>query len=262
MQYSIVVPTYKECGNLEPLTRRIFAAVADSGLPAQSVELLIVDDNSRDGSQEVVQKLNQEGFNVRIDVRTTERGLSSAVVHGLRHTSGTYKLVMDADLQHPPESVPTLFKALSRDGVEFVCGTRYGAGIEIDKNWPTHRRLLSWLARMMARPLTALSDPMSGFFGLRNDVFQRHAADVNPIGYKIALELFVKCRVKRFEEVGFNFATRTYGESKLTGKVILNYVQHLHALYLYTMGPLFYLVLLVPAVLGIYLSAVLLRSLT
>lgn len=255
MQYSIVVPAYKECGNLEPLTRRVFAAIADQGLPVQSTEMLIVDDNSRDGSQEVIQKLQDEGFNVRIDVRTTERGLSSAVIHGLRNTTGKYKLVMDADLQHPPESVPALFKALSRDSVEFVCGTRYGAGIEIDKNWPAHRRLISSGARLLARPLTSLSDPMSGFFGLRDDVFQRWANEVNPIGYKIALELFVKCRVQRFEEVGFNFATRTYGESKLTGKVIINYLQHLNALYYYRSGPLFYVFIGMAALFAVYLAA-------
>jgi dolichol-phosphate mannosyltransferase len=256
MQYSIVVPAYKESGNLEPLTRRVFAAVRDQGLPAEAVEMLIVDDNSRDGSVEVISKLQQEGFNVRIDVRTTERGLSSAVIHGLRNTSGTYKIVMDADLQHPPESVPALFKALSRDSVEFVCGTRYGAGIEIDKNWPAHRRLISWGARLLARPLTALSDPMSGFFGIREDVFKAHAREVNPIGYKIALELFVKCHVQRFEEVGFNFATRTFGESKLTGKVIVNYLQHLHALYVYKLGALFYLLALTAVVVVLYVLVV------
>lgn len=259
IQYSIVVPAYKECGNLEPLTRRVFAAVREQGLPAEAVEMVIVDDNSRDGSVEVIERLRQEGYNVRIDVRTTERGLSSAVIHGLRQTSGAYKVVMDADLQHPPESVPALFKALSRDGVEFVCGTRYGAGIEIDKNWPMHRRLISWGARLLARPLTSLSDPMSGFFGLRDDVLKAHAAEVNPIGYKIALELFVKCHVQRFEEVGFNFATRTYGESKLTGKVIVNYLQHLHALYVYKLGPIFYVFLLLAVLLALYVLSVLCR---
>ncbi|KPI88223.1 Dolichyl-phosphate beta-D-mannosyltransferase precursor conserved [Leptomonas seymouri] len=259
MQYSIVVPAYKESGNLEPLARRVFAAIKDQGFPLESVEMLIVDDNSRDGSVEVVRKLQEEGFSVRIDVRTTERGLSSAVIHGLRQTSGTYKIVMDADLQHPPESVPALFKALSRDGVQFVCGTRYGAGIEIDKNWPAHRRLISCGARILARPLTSLSDPMSGFFGIRDDVFKRHAGEVNPIGYKIALELFVKCHVQRFEEVGFNFATRTFGESKLTGKVIVNYLQHLHALYVYKLGPLFYVLLLVAALLALFVLSVFLR---
>ncbi|CAJ1012494.1 putative Glycosyl transferase family 2 [Leishmania naiffi] len=261
MQYSIIVPTYKEYGNLEPLTRRVFTAVKEQGLPVEAVEMLIVDDNSCDGSKEVIEKLHQEGFNVRIDVRTVERGLSSAVIHGLRNTTGVYKLVMDADLQHPPESVPALFKALRCDGVEFVCGTRYGAGVGIDKSWPVHRRLISCGARLLARPLTTLSDPMSGFFGIRDDVFKRHACEVNPIGYKIALELFVKCRVQRFAEVNFHFSIRAYGESKLTGKVIFNYLQHLYALYLFKMGPLFYALLAVTVMFVLYLVVFLYHSL-
>ncbi|KAG5489901.1 hypothetical protein JKF63_00018 [Porcisia hertigi] len=259
MQYAIIVPAYKECGNLEPLTRRVFAALENQGFPTRSVEMLIVDDNSCDGSLEVIQRLSQEGFNVRIDVRTKERGLSSAVIHGLRHTTGAYKIVMDADLQHPPEAVPALFKALSCNGVQFVCGTRYGAGIEIDRNWPAHRRLISWGARLLARPLTTLSDPMSGFFGIRDAVFREHTSEVNPIGYKIALELFVKCRVERYTEVGFNFATRTYGESKLTGKVIVNYLQHLRALYVYKIGAFFYAFLALFMMIVMYIVVALYR---
>ncbi|KEG12197.1 dolicholphosphate-mannose synthase [Trypanosoma grayi] len=236
IRYSIVVPAYKECGNLEALTKQVFDAVGDAGFSKNDVELLIIDDNSRDGSVEVVKKLQADGYGVRIEVRTTERGLSSAVIHGITIASGTFVLVMDADLQHPPKAVPRLLSALERPDVEFVCGTRYGAGVAIDRDWPLHRRVISWGARVLARPLTPLTDPMSGFFGLRKDVFQRGVEVLSPIGYKIALELFVKCRVRKYEEVGFNFAARTVGESKLTGKVIVHYLKHLRALYVYTYG--------------------------
>ncbi|SCU67398.1 dolicholphosphate-mannose synthase, putative [Trypanosoma equiperdum] len=236
VKYSIIVPAYKECGNLEPLTKQVFDALADDGFSKNEVEMVIVDDNSRDGSVEVVEKVRNEGYGVRIEVRTNDRGLSSAVIHGISASKGSFILVMDADLQHPPKTVPRLLRALEKPGVEFVCGTRYGAGVEIDKDWPLHRRFISWGARLLARPLTPLSDPMSGFFGLRVDVFQRGREVVNPIGYKIALELFVKCAVRKYEEVGFNFAARTVGESKLTGKVIINYLEHLKLLYFYVYG--------------------------
>ncbi|CBH15478.1 dolichyl-phosphate beta-D-mannosyltransferase precursor, putative [Trypanosoma brucei gambiense DAL972] len=236
VKYSIIVPAYKECGNLEPLTKQVFDALADDGFSKNEVEMVIVDDNSRDGSVEVVEKVRNEGYGVRIEVRTNDRGLSSAVIHGISVSKGSFILVMDADLQHPPKTVPCLLRALEKPGVEFVCGTRYGAGVEIDKDWPLHRRFISWGARLLARPLTPLSDPMSGFFGLRVDVFQRGREVVNPIGYKIALELFVKCAVRKYEEVGFNFAARTVGESKLTGKVIINYLEHLKLLYFYVYG--------------------------
>jgi dolichol-phosphate mannosyltransferase len=258
VKYSIVVPAYKEKGNLTPLTERVCAALENNGFAKGSFEMVIVDDNSRDGSVEAVQDLKKRGFPVEIIVRTTERGLSSAVIHGIRKSTGQFVMVMDADLQHPPESVPQLFRAFDRrskapgarqSAVEFVLGTRYGAGVAIDKDWPVHRRVISWGARILARPLTPLSDPMSGFFAMRRDVFSRGEKDVSPIGYKIALELFVKCRVKAFEEVGFSFAARTVGESKLTGKVIVHYIKHLRALYVFSFG--LFLWLLIP-LLGLF----------
>lgn len=241
VEYSIIVPAYKEAGNIDELTRRVFAALESEGFAKGSVEMLIVDDNSRDGSVEKVQALRAQGYNVEILVRTTERGLSSAVIHGFNKSSGKYMMVMDADLQHPPESVPEVLRAFGIQGTEYVLGTRYPKqankkDIAIDKDWPIHRRIISWGARILARPLTSLSDPMSGFFAIRRDVFNKGFKNVSPIGYKIAMELFVKCNVNKYEEVGFPFGVRTEGESKLTGKVIIHYLKHLKALYLYSFG--------------------------
>lgn len=101
IHYSVIVPAYKENGNIRALVSRIFAALRriDSPVPAEQTEVIIVDDNSRDGSAETVQALQQEGYNVRIIVRTTERGLSSAVVRGFQEAVGDNMLCMDADLQ-------------------------------------------------------------------------------------------------------------------------------------------------------------------
>lgn len=101
IQYSVVVPAYKENANIRPLVTRIFGALrrVDSPIPPEQVEVIIVDDNSRDGSVENVQALQHEGYNVRIIVRTTERGLSSAVVRGFQEALGDNMLCMDADLQ-------------------------------------------------------------------------------------------------------------------------------------------------------------------
>ncbi|KAG8343869.1 putative Glycosyltransferase like family 2 Glycosyl transferase family 2 [Trypanosoma vivax] len=249
VKYSIVVPTYKERDNIGPLTREVFDSLVASGYVKTDIELIIVDDNSQDGSVEVVEKLQREGYAVRIVVRTNERGLSSAVIHGMDKSSGAFILVMDADLQHPPSAVPHLLCALEKPGVEFVCGTRYHPGVRIDRDWPLYRRIVSWGGRMLSRPLTPLSDPMSGFFALRAEVFQRARGALNPIGYKIALEIFVKSNVSKYEEVGFNFSTRLTGESKLTGKVIVHYLQHLQSLYVYCYGRLIkYVILLVLAI--------------
>ena len=101
IRYSVVVPAFRENGNLRPLVTRIFGALSqvNSPVPAQEVEVIVVDDNSRDGSVETVDQLQREGYNVRIIVRTTERGLSSAVVRGFREAQGDNMLCMDADLQ-------------------------------------------------------------------------------------------------------------------------------------------------------------------
>ena len=250
--YSVIVPAYEEAGNLDALTRRVFAACDAQGMAAGSVEMIIVDDNSRDGSVEVVDKLRKEGFNVAIVVRTTERGLSSAVLHGFKIANGQAMLCMDADLQHPPEDVPKLLRCFENPATEFVLGTRYGQGVEIDEDWPTDRRIISWGARMLARPLTSLSDPMSGFFGLRKDVLGRGLKVISPIGYKVALELFVKCQIKSYQEVAFNFAPRVIGESKLTGKVIVHYLKHLRMLYEFSFGVLFYVALVVLAFVALF----------
>lgn len=241
---SVIVPTYKEGANVEPLTKRLFAALPASGpINKKNVELIFVDDNSRDGSEQTVNKLAQEGYPVRIIVRTTERGLSSAVIRGFNEGQGEYLMCMDADLQHPPESVPTLLNALAAKDTEFVLGSRYCGEGGVDKDWPLYRRVISEGARMLSRPLTPLSDPMSGFFGIRRDVYKR-GKDINPIGFKIALELYVKCGCTRLAEIPFLFGVRTAGESKLSGKVIVKYVEQLVSLYQYSFPAPFYLLIL------------------
>lgn len=236
VEYTVVVPAYREAGNLRPLVTRIFAALAriDSPVPAPLVEVIIVDDNSRDGSEEVVETLQREGYNVRIIVRTTERGLSSAVVRGFQEAQGDNMLCMDADLQHPPEYVPAMLAALS-PSKQFVLGTRYGGGAgAVDEGWPLYRRVISGGARVLALPLTAASDPMSGFFGVRKESFLK-ARNLNSQGFKIALDMLVKAQIPShpIAEVPFAFGLRSVGESKLTGKVMLRYLTQLLELYWY-----------------------------
>ncbi|KAI0646302.1 nucleotide-diphospho-sugar transferase [Trametes meyenii] len=235
IQYSVIVPAFRENGNIRPLVTRIFGALSQVNSPVnpQEVEVIIVDDNSRDGSVETVEGLRREGYNVRIIVRTTERGLSSAVVRGFREAQGDNMLCMDADLQHPPEYVPAMLASMSPTK-EFALGTRYAKGVEIDEGWPLYRRVISSGARMLALPLTAASDPMSGFFGIRKETFLK-ARQLNSDGFKIALDLLVKCNIpsEAIAEVPFSFGVRAEGESKLTGKVMLRYLEQLAELYWY-----------------------------
>ncbi|CCD26912.1 dolichyl-phosphate beta-D-mannosyltransferase NDAI_0J00200 [Naumovozyma dairenensis CBS 421] len=233
---SVIVPAYKEKLNIKPLTTRLFAALGNDA--SKSTELIFVDDNSQDGSVEEVETLQKQGYNVKIIVRTEERGLSSAVMRGFHDAEGDYLLCMDADLQHPPESVPAMFDNLKTH--PFVLGTRYAPGVGIDKDWPLYRRVISSTARLMARPLTTASDPMSGFFGLQKKYLLDPAAkDINPEGFKIALDLLAKLPLPANEPIGevpFSFGVRTEGESKLSGKVIVQYLLQLKELYVFKFG--------------------------
>ncbi|KIS70243.1 dolichyl-phosphate beta-D-mannosyltransferase [Mycosarcoma maydis] len=253
---SVIVPAFRENLNLRPLVTRLSSAFASqSSSELANTEIIIVDDNSRDGSVETVSALQSEGYNVRIIVRTSERGLSSAVVRGFREARGQRMICMDADLQHPPEAVPSLLLALNGQK-SFVLGTRYGVGVSMDKDWPLHRRIISSGARMLARPLTSASDPMSGFFGITKHSF--HTADhhINAQGFKIALDLLVKSGVHSTDiaEVPFSFGLRQEGESKLDGKVMFKYLQQLVELYRFRFGtvPIVF-VLIVLLVLALYI---------
>jgi len=250
---TIVVPCYKEAGNVNKLVQRVFAAIdASNNYNRKNTELLFVDDNSRDGTVEKVNELESKGYPVRIIVRTHERGLSSAVMEGFKQAKGKYMLCMDGDLQHPPESVPALLDVLNEEGKEFVIGTRYGKGVAIDKDWPMYRRVISVTARLMARPLSSLSDPMTGFFGITKEAYNRAGDQVNKQGFKICLELYVKCGIRSHGEVPFNFGHREEGESKLTGKVIVHYLTQLKQLYL-SSAPQYLVLLALLIFVGVYL---------
>ena len=164
-------------------------------------------------------------------------------------------ICMDADLQHPPEAVPGLVQAMG-GGKTFVLGTRYGAGVSMDKDWPLHRRIISSGARLLARPLTSASDPMSGFFGITKQTFNRADHNINAQGFKIALDLLVKSGVTTdaIAEVPFSFGLRHQGESKLDGKVMLKYLEQLLELYTFRFGtPTLVFVVLVTVVLALWI---------
>ncbi len=217
---TVVVPTFREAANIAELVERIERAVPNA-------EIIIVDDNSNDGTYDAVRKLARS--RVRLHVRTTERGLSSAVIAGCRLANAPLIVVMDADLSHPPEAIPSMIAELEGGG-DFVIGSRYIAGGSTDSAWTLFRRLNSLSATVLARPLTKLSDPMSGFFAMRTADF-RASKDLNPIGYKIALEMLVKGPFRSAREVPIHFADRKRGESKLSLKEQLRYIRHLARLY-------------------------------
>ncbi|RYZ04692.1 MAG: glycosyltransferase family 2 protein [Myxococcales bacterium] len=226
---TIVVPTYREVLSLPHLLDRIAAVRAKAGRP---IDVLVMDDDSQDGSAELVAGRGERW--VELCVRTERRGLGAAVLDGLRRARGSVLVCMDADLSHPPEALPQLLRSLE-DGADFVLGSRYVAGGTTSDEWGLLRRLNSRVATWLARPLTPVSDPMSGFFALPKRVFER-GTELSPVGYKIALELIVKCDCKHVVETPIHFEQRRYGASKLTLEQQLLYLHHLHRLYVFKYG--------------------------
>lgn len=227
-EISVIVPTYCEAENLSTLVPRVNSALQGTGIRG---EILIVDDNSPDNTEQVCGELAAE-YPLRLIVRKTERGLSSAVIEGMRQAQGAVLVVMDADLSHPPERIPEMVHAVRCGGADFAIGSRYVAGGGTEEGWGLFRWLNSKVATWLARPLTNARDPMAGFFALSRARFQS-ARHLDPVGYKIGLELIVKCGCRQITEVPILFARRFRGKSKLSIKEQVNYLRHLGRLYGY-----------------------------
>ena len=230
-QLSVIVPTFREAENLTVLIPRLQRVFTDACIDG---EIIVVDDNSPDDTVNVVQRLSQ-AYPVRLIVRRNERGLSSAVIAGMNAARGEVLLCMDADLSHPPEDVPRLFRqvAASLHGrmSDFVIGSRYVSGGSTESGWGPWRWLNSKVATWLAWPLASVRDPMAGFFALPREVFLRAAEHLDPIGYKIGLELLVKTAASTVTEVPIEFKNRLHGESKLSLREQLHYLLHLARLY-------------------------------
>jgi len=226
---TVVVPTLREAENIPDLVRRLDSVRKTSGL---NLELLLMDDNSRDGSVELVESLRLNW--IRIVVRMASPGLSLAVLDGLRQAQGGVLVVMDADLSHPPEKIPEMVRALA-EGADIVVGSRFAQGGTTDDTWGFFRWLNSRVAIVLAMPLTSLKDPMSGFFAIRRATFLA-GRDFNPLGYKIGLELIIKCRCRQVVEIPIHFSNRYRGRSKLSLSEQIRYLRHIRRLYAYRLG--------------------------
>ncbi len=226
-EISVVLPTLREAGSL----RLIGPRIADALRPYRA-EVLVVDDDSGDGTPGAVDELARTGP-FRLYTRRGARGLASAVIAGFERTTGPIVAVLDADGNHPPEILPALVEPIRRGEAEFTLASRNVPGGNSGTMRAT-RRGISGGAALLARPLTGVRDPMSGYFAFRRAVLDR--APLNPVGYKIALEILVKCRPRPVREVPFVFGTRVAGESKLGAGVIGAYLRHLGRLYGYRLA--------------------------
>merc|ERR1711957_608680 len=230
---SVIVPTYNEVENIRPLCERLFKATREKKL---DVELWVLDDESKGTpkTEEIVAELQKEKYPINIHVRPKSdpgKGLSSAVLLGFQKAKHEVVLCMDADLQHEPESVPNVAGPVLAGKAEFTIGSRHVDGGGLGFDWSVLRRLISFVATMLARPLSASTDPMSGFFCTTKTVLARGDGRINDIGFKIALEVASRCRCEPIVDVGITFQERVAGESKLSMKQNVLYLQQLLALY-------------------------------
>lgn len=221
-ELSVVVPTFNEHDNVEPLLDKLAAA-----LRGIRYEVIFVDDDSTDGTWQLVNRLAQRLQNVRLVHRIGRRGLSSACIEGMLASSAPYMAVMDADLQHDETILPTMLAQLKRDDLDIIVGSRFVEGGSTGDFHPI-RKLMSEFATGLAKVITRsnLRDPMSGFFLLRRSFFEPTARRLSGQGFKILLDLFASSeKPVNFAEVPYTFRLRQAGESKLDTLVMLEYAQ-------------------------------------
>lgn len=218
-QISIIIPTYNERENIPELIEGI-----DDTLDGKwTYEIIVVDDNSPDGTAGAVRRLADRYPTVRLLQRPHKSGLASAVAVGFSVAKGDHWVMMDGDLSHRPEDLPELLEGLSRSDI--VIGSRYVEGGRI-LGWPFHRKAASRMASAFGRLLLGLSvrDVTSGFVALRQEAIAPLLPSLEPKGFKLLLEILVRARAARVLEVPITFVERRHGRSKFAGGEVIAFL--------------------------------------
>jgi dolichol-phosphate mannosyltransferase len=226
LKLSLIIPTYKESANIPTIVSKL-SALLDAAIPDR-YELIVVDDNSPDRTWEVAQSIMPNYPQLRVMRRQQERGLSTAVIRGWQAARGEVLGVIDADLQHPPETLLELYGEIER-GADLAVASRHveEGGVS---DWSVIRRFLSRGAQVLGLVILPgvvgrVSDPMSGYFMVRREAIAAKVMD--PVGYKILIEVLGRGNIRWIGEVGYVFQERHEGESKVTAKQYVEYLQHL-----------------------------------
>lgn len=230
--YSILLPTYNERENLPLITWLIFDECEKANLP---FELIVIDDNSPDGTGAVAAELQRVYGADRLVLapRSGKLGLGTAYVHGLQHCRGRFVVIMDADLSHHPKFIPRFVEELARSKVDIVSGTRYlpGGGVH---GWDLRRKLTSRVANFIAQVALRprVSDLTGSFRMYRRDALAACVARTKSKGYVFQMEIIVRARELGYtiSEVPITFVDRVYGSSKLGNAEIIAYLKGLWSL--------------------------------
>jgi len=243
--FSVVIPTYNESENILRLITEI-----ENNLPTSHfTEIIIVDDNSPDGTGKLVENYIEEqnaklekgrdnssnssskNYRVKVVHRRAKNGLIPAILDGVKQSTGMNVLIMDADFSHPPEVIPKMMRELALNPNSIIIGSRFIEGGKV-VGWPQRRKLLSRGASALARlglNVKRVKDPMSGFFALPRELIQNISIDTK--GYKILLEILVKNKEIPIKEIPYTFTDRQSGKSKMNYNVIMNYAEAIWQLY-------------------------------
>lgn len=226
MFFSLVIPTYNERQHIIPLIHRVAFTLEKV---TDTFEIIVVDDDSPDGTWQLAEELAKENSHLRVMRRQGEKGLATAVVAGWTAARGEILGVMDGDLQHPPEVLPALLDSVLKTGVDIAVASRHveGGGVS---GWSFIRRLISWggasvATFMLPGILRVVRDPMSGYFLLRRSVIE--SLHLKPQGYKILLEVLARGKYHKVVEVPYLFEERKGGGSKLGFRQYLDFLIHL-----------------------------------
>jgi len=223
--FSLIIPTYNERENLPDLIKKVHETLSNS----YNYEIIVVDDNSPDQTWKIAEELSKQ-YPIKVIKREGRIDLSSAVVEGFKHANGKILGVIDADLQHPPEILPTLIEEI-KNGKDIAVASRYIKGGKIE-GWGLRRKILSKGARTLAKifipQARIIKDPLSGYFVFKREVIKD--IQLKPVGYKILLEILAKGKYEEVAEIPMSFGTRNNGKSKLTLREYINFIKHLYRL--------------------------------
>ncbi|NEO84680.1 MAG: polyprenol monophosphomannose synthase [Spirulina sp. SIO3F2] len=230
LHLSLVIPTYQERENIIQIIQQLVGLLEPEF--AGQYELIVVDDNSPDRTAELALNLRSDYPQLQVIRRQSERGLATAVIRGWQAGRGDVLAVIDADLQHPPEVLLQQLKAIA-SGADLVVASRHveGGGVS---DWNIGRRILSRGAQLLGLlvlpgVISRVSDPLSGYFMVRRDAIA--GQKLNPVGYKILIEVLARGTFDTITEVSYIFQERQDGQSKVTYKQYLEYIQHLITLW-------------------------------
>ena len=225
---TILLPTYNESSTIEKMLDAITTTIP----PKINVEILVIDDDSPDGTSKIVDSYIQKSNDAilfRVHTRKGKRGLSSAVIDGINLATGKFVLVMDSDFSHPPNMISNMYDELINNELDIVIGSRYVEGGKYEE-WPLTRKLISKIGNSLAGLWLGLDvkDSMTGLFALKTDLIKNLSFEA--IGYKILLEILVKTKGAKVKEVPFVYVNRQEGSSKFSFSIINDYFKLLKIL--------------------------------